>query len=316
MDVHFRIISSIVILLALICLAMLLKRFKVLDEHQGRLFSKLVTHLTLPALIFVSLANTELLWSEGELALIMIIVTLICLALGWLVARMLRLDGPRKGPVILVAGFGSSSLLGLALISEVFPDDDQAMAEAVILSGLGVQPLLFTVGTVIALYYGSQSTTSERPYQSALRYFRSPIFLAFISGLVVAYFLEGRSHPILESVLDGVYVVGAANTFMVTLAVGLLLHLDGLKQVAMIGAYVGVVKLVIMPVLLWLPTLALTLPNWQIEVLVLEGAMPSAMLAVVLCSTYGCDAKFASKLVFATTLPSIITVPILFELLR
>jgi len=43
--------------------------------------------------------------------------------------------------------------------------------------------------------------------------------------------------------------------------------------------------------------------------------MPSAMLSVVLASSYGCDAKLASKLVFTTTLGSSITVPLMFRLL-
>ena len=70
-----------------------------------------------------------------------------------------------------------------------------------------------------------------------------------------------------------------------------------------------------MPTLLWLPTQSMDLAAWQLDVLVLEGSMPSAMLAVVLCSSYGGDAKLASRLVFATTVLSVGTVPVVFEFL-
>ena len=46
------------------------------------------------------------------------------------------------------------------------------------------------------------------------------------------------------------------------------------------AAFVCAVKLVIMPVLVWMPTHFMALPTWRIEVMVPETAMPSAMLAV------------------------------------
>lgn len=316
MDVQLRIVSSIVILVALICFAMLIRRVGLFAEEDGKVFSKLITSVTLPALIFVSLARTELVWDDGILALIMIGVTIICLILGWVVGRVLRLERAQLGPVILVTGFGSSSLLGFALIQEVFPDNDHMLAEAAIISGLGVQPILFTAGALIALYYGDQMEKTGNPYRFALRYFRSPIFLAMISGIAAALILDGRTHPVVKSILDGLDVVGSANTFIVTLAVGLLLQLDRLREVVRIAIGVGAVKLIVMPVLLWGATLAFALPVWQVQVLVIQGAMPSAMLAVVLSSAYGCDGKLASKLVLATAIPAIVTVPILFALLR
>ena len=315
MDLHLRIVSSILSLLALICLTMLFKRGGVIDEQHGPLFSKLITQVTLPALIFVSLTRTELVWSEFELALIMLGVSLICLALGWGVARALRLDDARTGAVILVTGFGSSSLLGFALISEVFPGDDQTMAEAAMLSGLGVQPALFTLGTMIAMSFGHQTNEPGARLRAALRYLHSPIFIALVSGLILSALLQGRSDPILSSIQDGLHIVGGANTFLVILTVGLTLQLSGLRDVTRIGASVCAVKLLIMPVLLWLPSHAMSLPDWQMQVLVLEGAMPSAMLSVVLCNAYGCDARLASKLVLMTTVLSVFTVPVLFQIL-
>jgi predicted permease len=43
--------------------------------------------------------------------------------------------------------------------------------------------------------------------------------------------------------------------------------------------------------------------------------MPSAMLAVALCSSYGCDDRLAATLVIATTAVSVLTLPAVFALL-
>ncbi len=315
MDIHFRIVSSIIVLLLLICFAMLLRRVGLLDEDDGEIFSRLITNVTLPALIFVSMARTELHWAELELAGFMAIATLICLALGWVFGRLLKADAPAMGAIVLCSGIGSSSLLGFALISQVFPHHEAAMAEAVVISSLGVQPILFTLGPLIALYYGSTDAAPEGRLKSAIKYFYSPIFLSFISGITITLVFGVIEHPTFKSVLDGIHVLGAANTFMVTLAFGLLLRLEALRATIVVAAGVGVVKLIIMPLVLWIQEHTLDLKDWQVDVLVLEGAMPASTLAVILCSAYGCDARLGSKIVFFTTIASIVTVPLLFQVL-
>jgi len=57
------------------------------------------------------------------------------------------------------------------------------------------------------------------------------------------------------------------------------------------------------------------LQNWQLQVLILEAAMPSALLTVVFAKTYGCDAKLASKLIFATLVASSISIIAMFGVL-
>ena len=315
MDVHARIVSSIAILLALIALAVLLKRIGLVSEHRGEVFSKLITRITLPALILFSLARTEVLVTEVELAMIFAGATVVCLACGWLIARMLRLDQPSRGAVILASGFGNSSMLGFALVSEVFPANDDALTEAAVLSSIGVQPLVFTLGALIAMYYGAEETSPGARLTHTLRYFRSPIFLAFAGGIALSLAPGPIANPIYASIMDGVQVVGAANTFLVVLTVGLMLEPRGMRELLPVVLLVAAIKLVLMPMLAWLPTQAMALPTWQIQVQVLEASMPVGLLVVVLAGAYGCDARLASRLVVATTVAAVVTVPIVFSLL-
>ena len=99
------------------------------------------------------------------------------------------------------------------------------------------------------------------------------------------------------------------------MTVGVLLHFQGLRSLLALVAVVCAIKLILKPVMVWLPSLALGMTPIQTQVLVLEAAMPSALLTVVLASTYGCDARLASKLVFATSLASAVTVVSMFRLL-
>ncbi len=315
MDIQTRVVSSILILVGLIWLAMLLRRMGMVKEEQGPLFSTLVTHVTLPTLIFVSLARSVLHWEFAVLALLMLAAEIASLCLAWLGGRALRLAAPQLGSVILVAGFGSSSLLGYALISQVYGTNNQAIAEAVIISELGVGPALFTLGTMIALYFGSAATDSGGRLREALKFFRSPIFLSVVAGLLWSTLQLPTDTGLVKPLFQGLAVVGSANTLLVVLTVGVLLHFQGLRSLLGVALLVVAVKLLLKPIMVWLPATAMGIGDTQVQILVLEAAMPSALLTVVLAGSYGCDARLASKLVFATSLVSCVSVAAMFRLL-
>ena len=62
MGIHLRVLASIAVILGLVCLVVLLRRLGVVKEDQGKFFASLVMDITLPALIFVSLARQSLHW--------------------------------------------------------------------------------------------------------------------------------------------------------------------------------------------------------------------------------------------------------------
>lgn len=307
MDIQTRVLTSILVLLALVLLMVGLRRIGLIKEAQGPVFATLVTHVTLPALIFVSLAQSVLHWKFAWLALIMVAAEITSLSLAWVAGKALRLSPPQMGAMLLVAGFGSSSLLGYALISQIYGTGNEAIAEAAIISELGVGPALFTLGTMIALYYGTTEGATVARMTEALKFFRSPIFVSVVAGLLWSILELPTAGSALEPWFQAIGVLGSANTFAVVMAVGLLLHFEGMRSIIGLALLVIGIKLILQPILVWLPALGLALSETELQVLVLEAAMPSALLTVVLASSYGCDAKLASKLVFATTLASCVT---------
>ena len=315
MDLQTRVLTSIAILVGIICLAALLRRWGLVQREQGKLFASLVTDVTLPALIFTSLIRQPLLWNEAALAGGMIAAEILCLALAWVLARAWRLAPPQQGAFMLTAAFGSSALLGYALINQVFPGNAAALAEAVVISEVGVGPALFTVGVMVAIYYGQAQVSGRERLNAALAYFRSPIFWAMTAGLVCANLPIPWNHPALNGLVKGLEVLGQANTFLVAMVVGVALEFKGFRAMLGLAAAVCALKLVLKPVLVWLPSLAMHMPAWQSQVIILEGAMPSALLTVVLSAKYGCDAGLASRLVFATSLVSAVTILVMFRLL-
>ena len=110
-------------------------------------------------------------------------------------------------------------------------------------------------------------------------------------------------------------VLSSANTFLVAMTVGVLLHFSGIRTIIWLVLFAILIKLILKPLIVWVPTLTMDLQDWQLQVLILEAAMPSALLSVVFAKTYGCDAKLASKLIFATLVASSVTIIVMFGVL-
>ena len=273
--------------------------------------STLITKVTLPALILLTLTHADFKWNYGKMTFLLMTASFVCLGLGWLIARVFRVDRPGTAAIILVAGFSSSTVLGTSLIGELFPSSKQMVVDTVVFSSLGMVPFIITVGTLIALYYGAHDMTPKQRRRETLSYFRSPIFVALLIGIALGA-LTNHDNWFVHSILDGLYVVSAGNTLMALLTVGLYLQLQDFKGIAGIVACVGIVNLILMPLVMMPPAHAMSLEHWEIEILALEGAMPAASLAVVLCDAYGADARLAAKLAVATFTASVFTIPTIF----
>jgi len=306
-DTYLHTLSTMLILGAIILFVLLLRERGVLSESQGVLFSKLVTGITLPALIFDALAGASLVWSYLLLLLSMLSAEMVLLAVAWIAGRALKLSGAQMGTFLLVSAFGSSTLLGYALIVELFPENMAALAEATLVSELGVGLPFFTIGVMIAIHYGTKSAEGESLLHGAMHFFRSPIFLAIVAGLLWSLSPLGTKGILLTPLFEATHIIAQANTFLIALTVGVLLNFSSLKNHLKIAAAVILLKLLLSPLLVYLPVHMMSLEHWQMQVLLLEASMPSAMLSVVLSKAYGCDAKLAAQLVFVTLCASLFT---------
>lgn len=311
-DMYGKIVISIAILMGVILVAVLLRSVGLIKEDQGKLFANLVTHVTLPALVFSSLSHAIIYLEYALLALLMVAAELISLILAWAVGKRLHLENAQMGAFMLTSAFGSSSFLGYALISQVFPGNIDTMTEAVIISEVGLVPVLFTVGTMVAIYYGRTDLDSKGRLLATTSFFKSPLFFSLIAGVLWSTLKLPVEGTLITPIFNFLEVLSSANTFLVAMTVGVLLHFSGMREILWVILFAVLIKLILKPLMVWVPTLAMDLQDWQMQVLVLEAAMPSALLTVVFAKTYGCDAKLASKLIFATLVASGITIITMF----
>jgi predicted permease len=308
-------VEAVLVLLSILILAVLLRRWKILLKEHSTIFSRLVVKVTLPALIFTSLATTEFHIEYLTMALVMAAVEIACILLAWLVSRWLKLKRNETGALILVSAFGMTAMLGYPLISQVFPNNALAMEEAVITSEFGVGFLLFIIGPLIAMYFGQSSVSKKDLFASIRKFILSPVFISLIAGLVCSLFIPVQNSRAFLSLQHILSLVGNANTLLVALAVGLIIEIRESRKYILFFIVAACVKLILKPLMAYFLVKNPQFTDMMQEIVFIETAMPSALLGAVFAKHYNCKPELVSMTVMFTLLLSVITLNVMFILL-
>jgi predicted permease len=312
MNITTSMIQSVLVLIILIMLAYLLKRFGFIKKEHGGLFAKIVTGFTLPALIFSAVSMHKITFDYIILALIMVVAEFASALLAWGAALLLKLSRPATGALILASTFGSSAFLGYAIVKGIYPDNTEALADAAIVSELGVGVLIFTLGVFIAIHFGCTEISTADKRKTVLSFFHSPIFIALLLGLTASAITLPAKNIVIETLYKVLHIIGDANTVFVALTIGIMLNFKDFRKVILIVCIACSIKLLFQPFVAAMQVDALQMKELWKQIVVLEASMPSATMAAVFAKRYGCDAELTSILVFATFISSLLTMMTVF----
>lgn len=314
MSYFYTLLGSLFILVALVSLTLLLRKWSILStDHEG-IFSRLVTDFSLPALIFVTLSQKTFEPGKMVLALLMLTVILIACALGYLAGRLLKMDRKSLGAFVLVSGWGSSSTLGYALIMQVFYNNTEAMQDAMIISELGAGIPLFVLSIPFAMYFGHENMDGKTIIEPVLQFFRSPIFIALVLGIGCSFLNLPGENYVVKTFYSLFGIIGDSLELFTAFAVGLLLQKIPVRQLLPFIAALFCINLLAEPLIALAGAHLCGLPRLDQEVLVIEAAMPAGAVAAVIAARYGCNGRLASALTIAMYILSIVTIPLAYLL--
>jgi len=293
-----------------IALGFLLRRTKVLTEEADRSLLRICVNLLYPCLIANSILGNELL-REGVNLWLTPLTGVVMVGLGYLVsffgARALRIPhGPgncETRTFIYITGLYNYGYTAIPLVEKLFG----AKTLGVLFThNLGVE-IAFWAGAGLILAGGGQ--TRNKPIW---RQILSTPVIAILASVVLNFFHPKQFLP--DWIFGGLGMIGAAAIPMALLLTGATLSdlvaeagFSRSRTVAAAGASVirlGVLPLVFIAVARWLPC-----PVELKQVLIVQAAMPCAMLPVVLTKHYGGDSAMAVQIVFMTTALSLLTIP-------
>ena len=267
--------------------------------------SGLVFVLLLPALVLLVLWRAPLGLDSLRIAGVAAIVVLLGVALGKASYLLVpRLPKATLGALLLAAGWPNATYLGLPVLEQTL--GPWARAVAVQYDLFACTPLLLTVGILLARSHG-QATANETPMRALLKV---PPLWAALAG--VSLNLAGVPlHPWLAGALER---LAATVPPLMLLALGMGLRWDTLRirQLSLLIPLL-LIQLLLQPAAAWLLVAWFNVAPQLQTGIVLEAAMPTMVLGIVLCDRYRLDSGLYAAAVFLSTLLSLLSLPLWFS---
>jgi predicted permease len=273
-------------------------------DNVRRAVGDLVYYLLLPALVLSVLWRAPLGLDSLRIAGVAASGVLMGLAVAGLWCRLCSAPRYQAGALILAAGFPNATYLGLPILEATLGPTGRSIAIQYDL--FACTPLLLTVGVLLAQQYGQQSAQQGGIARILPALLKVPPLWAAL--LAIIFNLSGTPFP--DWLAPTLQSLGAAVIPLMLFALGLGLSWDpqAARQLP-IATPALVIQLLLMPLLAWGLADLTGLEGDKLTGVVLEAAMPSMVIGLVLCDRFGLDTRLYAVTVTLGTALSLVTLP-------
>ena len=315
METLLIMLKNVMIFVLLAIPGYLLVKGKLLDQKGSGIISKLLTYVGMP---FMILSSTLKLEFTGEFTLSLIAFGAVCIgvtflmffASGWLSGW--DTNKGRSGMMRFCMVFANNGFIGIPLARAVFGEDSPVMAYLII-SNIIMNVMMFSLGPTLV--------SGDKKSVNITKALFTPVFIAFVTGIVLNLTKVCTVVPEIQT-YSGHFSGIVTPLSMVVL--GMKLADVPMKRLLTSGHmyYVSLLRLVFFPIV----GIALMFALQLVPVLgfgadaviafFMGFAMPTAGLASVFADQHKGDTENAVIFTLGTTILSVITIPVLYWVLR
>lgn len=311
MDLFLPTLNQMIFLFAFIIIGFVLAKCKIVPHGSAGVLAKLENWIFIPALVmqtFISNFTVSKLEVTWKLLLFGFAIDVIVIPLTALAVKPITKDAYTRRIYLYGLCFSNFAFMGNAVVSAIFPD---VFFEYIVFTlTLWIPIYLWGVPALLA-YDGTKKSLAGR-----LRSLVNPMFIAMAVGMVIG--LTGISLPSsLNSVID---TSASCMSPVAMLLTGFTVaELDIKKTLSKVSVYVvSVLRLLVYP-LIAIAVFALLpfdIPDSYVICAVCSIAMPLGLNTIVIPAAYGKDTTVASGMAIVSHALSVITIPVIFIVLR
>jgi predicted permease len=270
-----------------------------------KVLTSVVYYVLLPALVLLVLWKADLSTRPVLIAVSAASGIAAGFLLGFLSCRVCKNSRAEAGALILAMAFPNATYLGLPVLEATF--GGWARGIAIQYDLFACTPLLFTVGILFAARMGNSLETRASLVSGLLRI--PPMWAAIVAmGLNLA---DVPMPTLIEGLLD---LLGRGVVPLMLFSLGLSLEWSSSRWRLLPSLVpVVVVSLFLVPLVVWAVASVLGMQGEVLAAVVLEAAMPSMVLGIVLCDRFNLDASLYAAAVTATTALSLISLPLWYD---
>lgn len=283
---------------SMIVAGVILKKAGIVGEEGQNNITDLVIFLILPCNIIKSFMvefSTNILLTFAGVLIISILIQVVCSLLGRVLYQKMEL--PKKkclqyGTICSNAGF-----LGNPVAEGVFGSLGLTLAS------------IYLIPQRIVMWSAGISVFTESPDRKTLikKVLTHPCIIACMLGVLLMV-----SQLQLPGFLTAaIQTVSSCNTALSMMVIGMILaDMNAKSMLDKKVLYFTIIRLILIPVFVYLPCKLLSIDPLITGVCVLLAAMPAGATTSILASKYNGDAEFATNLVIVSTLASLLTTPV------
>lgn len=305
--------EQVLVLFLLIVAGIIIKKKGIVTDHINKEVSSLVINVCLPAFILSSMAfdfSVEVLINSGMLVFLSFSIYGISIILAKLLNKILKIQGAARDVYEYIAVFSNCGFMGYPVLHAAF--GEEAVFYAAIYN-LSFSVLVWSYGVFI-MQRSHRENAVKRSILSIIKSSINPAMIAVFIGF--ALFLTGVKLP--GPIFKTVKMIGSATTPLSMMFIGFILAEVHPKELLsdwkdyVLTAH----RLLFIPLLVYFGLTALGVSGITLVIPVVVAAMPAAANSAIIASKYKSDFKLASKLIFITTLLSIVSIPIMIGLVQ
>lgn len=284
----------------IVFLGVFLKRIRLIDSHFITAASKLVFTVTLPTLVFMSIARTDFqsVFNPQQLIYFVGGTLVTFMALWWLATRWIK-DGRDLGAFIQGAFRGNYGIVGLAVSYNLFAE--QGLAQGAILLAMVIP--LYNVLSILALTLPLQKDGGLSLTNIFTEIARNPL----IWGVVLALPFSIMHVELPELVKTTGQYFANMTLPLALLAIGGSLSLKSLRTSSAQAFWATASKLVLLPVILTTGAWLYGFEGQQLAMLFVLFGCPTAAASFVMAKSMGANAELSANIILTTTLGSTLT---------
>lgn len=269
-----------------------------------RSLTTLVYVVLLPSLVLVVLWRAQLSLDSVRVAVTAMLGLATGFAVAWLWFLHKRPASAALGALLLAATFPNVTYMGLPVLEATLGSWSRSIAIQYDL--FANTPVLFTLGVMVAYHFGS---SGERIHPVKNLFTILPLWAAVLG--VALNLLQVPVPVVLGGMLD---MLAAGVVPLMLISLGLSLRW-GSGWGARLGQVmpVVVIQLLVTPLVIWWVSGVIGLTGEVRVAVILEAAMPSMVLGIVLCDRYKLDSSLYAMAVTLSTALSAITLPLWFD---
>lgn len=298
-------VDKMIVLFVAILVGYLITRLGIMDRQANRVLSRLIVNVANPALILSSVLTDERLLSNMqvlELTGIAALCYAFTIGTSFLIPRLLHTSQQETGVYRFMYIFSNTGYIGYPVVCALFGDGAVFYATVFV--------LLFQL---LCWSYGVHLIEAKGRFHFSLSVLKSPCIISALLAYVF-YFTGLRLPAVLE---ESVSFIGSLTTPMCMLVIGC-----SLAQIPISTVFthwrlyaLAALKMVLVPLLAYALLHRLVTNELILGVTIVILSMPVATNTPIICCQCGKDEQLGASGVFLTTLLSLISIPVLMQLL-